>query len=123
MNPNSSIGTNTLYYELECPHCGKAVHSGIGFRAGTVNQLSYHLGQSLKWDGPNCRPATRPPGGNLQTIGYFNCDNPRCDTWKDCFPEVQEALITIRDDVLKDARVISHKPDEHTFDIVEPQEV
>lgn len=114
-------GTNTLYYEIECPTCGKTVRSGIGFRAGVIKQLNYHLGDKIKWEGANCRPALRPPGGNLKTIGYFNCDNPRCDTWRDCFPEIQEALVTISKDEINDVQVISHKPQEQTFDIIEPE--
>lgn len=79
------------------------------------------LGEKLRWDGPNCRPPQRPPNGNMKTVGYFNCDNPRCDTWKDCFPEVQEALITVRNDEIRDVEVINYKPHEHSFDIIEPE--
>ncbi len=112
--------TNTLYYELECQFCGQVVRSGIGFRAGAINRRNYKLGEKLSWEGGSCRPAQRPAGGNLKTIGYFNCDNPRCQTWKDCFPDVQEALITIRNDVLDEVKVLRYKPTEHTFDIIEP---
>lgn len=114
------VGTNTLYYDLECPFCGKVVRSGIGFRAGVVKQLNYGVGERIKWDGPNCRPAERPAGGNLKTIGYFNCDNPRCATWKDCFPDVQEAVIVIENDVIADVKPLTYKPTEHTFDIIDP---
>jgi len=112
--------TNTVYYELECPHCGSLVRSGIGFRAGVVRQLNYNVGEKIRWDGPNCRPAHRPPDGNLKTIGYFNCDNPRCETWKDCFPDVQEAMIIIVNDVIANVQVIEYKPHERSFDIIEP---
>ncbi len=115
------IGTNTIYYELECPTCGKVVRSGVGFRAGLIKQINYHVGEKIKWgSGEGSRPVERPPDGNLKTIGYFNCDNPRCDTWKDCFPEVQEAVITIANDEIMDVQVINYKPSEHTFDILEP---
>src|SRR5688500_376705 len=113
-------GTNTLYYDLECPYCKVPIRSGIGFRVGSIKQLSYRLGEKLKWDGPITRPKARPAGGNMQTIGYFNCDNPRCDTWKDCFPEVQEALIVIREDYLAEVKVVEHNPGSHNFEIVEP---
>ena len=113
-------GTNTIYYEIECPVCGKVVRSGIGFRAGVIKQKNYHVGEKLNWEGPNCRPSTRPPGGNLKTIGYFNCDNPRCETWKDCFPEIQEALITIVNDEIKDVQVTTHLPAKQSFDIIDP---
>ena len=115
------VGTNTVYFELPCPQCGSVVRSGIGFRAGVIKQLNYHVGEKIRWEGPNCRPSERPPGGNLKTIGYFNCDNPRCDTWQDCFPEVQEALVIIQNDVLQDVQFINYKPGEHSFDIIEPE--
>jgi hypothetical protein len=116
----SPSGFNTLYFEINCPACGGIIRSGIGFRAGSIARYNYHLGEAIKWTGPNPRPSTRPPNGNLKTIGYFNCDNPRCETWGDCFPSVQEALIVIENDVIKDAQMIRYKPDEQTFDIIDP---
>lgn len=116
-------GTNTLYCDLKCPQCGTVVRSGVGFKVGCVNGASYHLGGRLNWNGTNCRPAERPDGGHIKTIGYFNCDNLRCDTWRDCFPDVQEVLLTIKGDVLEEVCVITHKPAEQSFDIIEPTEV
>ncbi len=115
------VATNTVYFELQCPTCGSVVRSGIGFRAGQIKQHNYHVGEKVLWEGPVCRPWPRPPGGNLKTIGYFNCDNPRCDTWQDCFPEVQEALVTIVNDEIKDVEVTTYKPGQLTFDIIEPE--
>jgi hypothetical protein len=114
-------GTNTLYHDITCPHCGKPVSSGIGFQAGVIKRLNYKLGDKITWEGQIARPATRPPNGDLKTIGYFNCDNPRCSTWQDCFPEVQEALITICGDTITAVEVTTHNPEDHTFAILEPQ--
>jgi len=115
--------TNTLYYDLSCPRCGKSVQSGIGFRLGSVRRLNYRLGEKLTWDGPNCRPVARPRERTLKTIGYFNCDNPSCDSWQDCYPEVQEAVITVVDDVITEVLAIVYKPEELTFAILEPEEI
>ena len=117
------IETNTLYYELECPRCGAVVHSGIGFKVGHVRRLTYRVGEAIKWNGNHCRPSQRPADGNLKTIGYFNCDNPRCETWQDCFPEVQEALIVIQNDIISDVTATKYKPGEQSFHILEPEEV
>lgn len=116
-------GTNTLYFEIKCPHCGKGVSSGIGFRAGSLQQLSYKLGEKIKWEGAHCRPAERPDGGNLKTVGYFECDNLACETWQDCYPEVQEALITIQGDIISEVKPFIHRPNELVFDIIEPKDV
>jgi len=113
--------TNTLYHDLSCPHCGQHVQSGIGFRLGSVRRLNYRLGEKLVWDGPNCRPAVRPPERMLKTIGYFNCDNPGCESWQDCYPEVQEAVITVVEDVITEVSAIVYKPEELTFAILEPE--
>ncbi len=114
-----TAGTNTVYYELECPFCKKPIRSGIGFRVGILRNLTYHVGEKLRWDGPNCRPPVRPASGSIKTIGYFNCDNPRCQTWGDCFPDVQEAIITIYNDVIQHVEATRHKPGQLTFDIIE----
>ncbi len=113
--------TNTLYYDLSCPRCGQNVQSGIGFRLGSVRRLNYQIGQRLAWDGPNCRPPVRPEARTLKTIGYYNCDNPGCDSWQDCYPEVQEAVITVVEDVITEVTTIVYKPEELTFAILEPE--
>ena len=114
---------NTLYADVQCAHCGRKVTSGIGFRVGKVAGLSYKLGQKLSWDGGSSRPATRPADGSLKTIGYFECDNLSCESWHDCYPEVQEALIVIRQDVIAEAQPTVHRPGEIGFDIIEPKDV
>jgi hypothetical protein len=120
--PEVTNASNTLYSEIPCPKCGKKVTSGIGFRAGSVDQRSYKLGERIAWDGPRPRPNKRPDGGNLKTVGYFECDNLNCETWADCYPEVQEALITIKSDVIADVQPFIHKPNQLDFDIIEPNE-
>lgn len=122
MMMEQATGTNTLYCEIKCPKCGKVVTSGIGFRVGAVNQDSYKMGEKLKWDGPRLRPVDRPKNGNLKTIGYFECDNLNCETWQDCYPEVQEALITIKSDVIAEVQPFTHKPNQLDFDIIESNE-
>lgn len=113
---------NTLYAEVPCPKCGKSVSSGIGFRVGSLDARSYKLGERLNWQGQRTRPLSRPADGNLKTVGYFECDNLNCSTWQDCYPEVQEALITIRDDVIVEAQPFVHKPNQIDFDIIESNE-
>ncbi len=115
--------SNTLYCEIKCPKCAKAVASGIGFKVGVVNRLSYKIGESINWDGKETRPAKRPKDDNLKTIGYFECDNLNCETWQDCYPEVQEALITITANVITAAEPTTHKPNLIGFDIIEPNDV
>lgn len=115
----SNQASNTLYCDITCPKCGKPVTSGIGFRVGAVNQASYKLGEKLKWEGSQVRPSARPEKGNMKTIGYFECDNLKCSTWADCYPEVQEALIVIKEDVLAEAKPFEYKPNKIEFDIIE----
>lgn len=114
--------TNTLYCDILCPKCGKNVSSGIGFRAGAISRHSYKLGEKLKWEGATIRPTNRPSGGNLKTIGYFECDNLNCSTWQDCYPQIQEALIVVKGDIIAEAKAFVHKPNELAFDIIEPNE-
>jgi hypothetical protein len=114
--------TNTLYCDIACPKCGKNVSSGIGFRAGAVSRRSYKLGERLVWEGGNQRPEQRPDNGNLKTVGYFECDNLKCETWADCYPEIQEALIVVKNDVIAEAKPFTYRPNELVFDIIEPNE-
>lgn len=112
---------NTVYSDLECPFCHAKVASGVGFQVGVVGNLNYKIGEKLKWDGSNCRPAVRPPGGNIKSIGYFNCDNIRCSTWQDCYPEVQQALVTVENDIITDVSVFHERKEGQNFDIIEPK--
>ncbi|MBU6454553.1 MAG: hypothetical protein KGS72_22480 [Cyanobacteria bacterium REEB67] len=68
----------------------------MGFRVGAVLRLNYQLDDELIWRGGECRPSERPAIGNIKTVGYFNCDNPACKSWTDCFPEVQHALVVVK---------------------------
>lgn len=110
-------GSNQLAVDLNCPKCGHAVTSGIGFRAGVVKAIKYKPGQRIIWNGTPTWPPERPADGNFKTIGYFECENLRCETWSDCFPEVQEVLITIQDDVITEYKNIFFRPDKIEFEV------
>lgn len=91
---------NTVYPPLNCPFCAQAVSSGVGFRVGALMGKQYRIGDSIVWEGGPTRPESRPPAGNIRSIGYFNCDNIKCSTWSDCFPEVQLALVVVENNVI-----------------------
>lgn len=75
--------------------------SGVGFKLGQVAHHAYKIGDQLRWDGENCRPSVSfDPATTIKTIGYYNCDNIRCETWQDCYPQVQMALISINENVI-----------------------
>lgn len=112
---------NTLYSDLSCPFCKEKVTSGIGFGIGSVNNTNYKIGDKLSWDGPHCRPAKRPRGGNIKSVGHFNCDNIRCQTWNDCYPQVQHALITVKGDVITSVEIYKGQVSSQNFDIIEPK--
>ena len=114
---------NILNTDLPCPKCGAKISSGIGFRVGKVAGLSYEIGDRITWGDSGNRPAVRPQDGSLKTIGYFECENLDCETWQDCFPEVQEVLIVIENDVIEDVKPTIHKPGVVSFDIIEPGDV
>lgn len=67
----------------------------MGFRVGAVLRHNYKLQDELLWQGGECHPPSPPKLGNIKTVGYFNCDNPACKSWTDCFPEVQYALVIV----------------------------
>lgn len=112
---------NTVYADLKCPVCQEKIISGVGFRIGALNNAKYRLGEKVSWDGPICRPRQKPRAKAIKTIGYFNCDNTRCGTWQDCYPEVQQALVTIEDDVIADVQSYKGELSTKDFDIIEPQ--
>jgi hypothetical protein len=111
---------NTLYSDLNCPICGAHIESGIGFQVGAIENRNYKVGEKLNWKGATLRPETRPNEGRLRTIGYFNCDNVNCDSWKDCYPDVQNALIEIEDDVIVRVSVYNGVLSEQKFEILDP---
>ncbi len=105
---------------MRCPKCNQEIISGIGFQLGSVRNQRYKLGQELSWDGGNCRPKVQPQEKLIRTIGYFNCDNPQCESWQDCFPDIQMALITVENNCLKSAMPYSAEGDMGDFPILEP---
>lgn len=115
-------GSNQLDVEMACPKCGHAVTTGIGFRAGVVKGLKYKPGDKITWEGKPTWPAERPANGDFKTIGYFECENLRCSTWSDCFPEVQEILINIKNDVITDYASVFYKPDKVDFEVLSPEQ-
>ncbi|HEY9715492.1 MAG TPA: hypothetical protein V6C72_18605 [Chroococcales cyanobacterium] len=112
---------NTVYADLDCPFCKQKVESGVGFRLGEIKNASYRIGDKLSWNGRYCRPAKRPPNGDIVSVGYFNCDNVRCSTWQDCFPVVQQALITVKADTIVDVSISKQIYAGEDFDIIEPE--
>jgi hypothetical protein len=120
---NKALSFNTVYSDLECPYCNSAIESGVGFQVGVIENRAYHLGDQLNWKGTNCRPKQRPPSGTLRTIGYFNCDNPNCSSWSDCYPEVQSALIVVANDRITEVSVYNGVSSEEKFEILEGSEI
>jgi hypothetical protein len=110
-------GSNHLQSDFKCPKCGAAVSCGVGFRAGTVKGTDYKIGDKIDWSGKTNWPAERPDDGSFKTIGYFECENLRCETWNDCFPEVQEVLITIEHDIIRAAEPIFFQPNKIEFSV------
>jgi len=113
------VSINTVYAELTCPFCHEKITSGVGFRIGALKNAQYKVGQKISWDGAQCRPST-PLAGRIKSIGYFNCDNIKCKTWQDCYPEVQQAVITIENDVISDVQIYTGKKQYGSdFDIID----
>ncbi|HEY9784904.1 MAG TPA: hypothetical protein V6D17_05835 [Candidatus Obscuribacterales bacterium] len=109
-----------MYAEISCPFCKEKVTSGIGFRVGAIANRAYKVGDRLSWEGENIRPAKRPAGGDITSIGYFNCDNVACSSWKDCFPDVQQALVVVENDVIVKAEVYNGPSKGEEFAIIKP---
>lgn len=110
---------NTVYADIHCPFCNEKVTSGVGFRIGCLENKSYKPGDKINWTGIPCRPEKRPDGGNISSIGYFNCDNVKCKSWSDCFPEVQQALITIKSDAIEKVEVYKGPLSGEQFEIID----
>ncbi|MCC7530142.1 MAG: hypothetical protein IT342_16575 [Candidatus Melainabacteria bacterium] len=112
---------NTVYPDdLQCPFCNEKVTSGVGFRFGCLENKNYKPGEKINWEGAVHRPETRPKGGNIKSVGYFNCDNVKCKSWSDCFPDVQQALITVKNDVIEKVEVYKGPLSGEQFEIIEP---
>ncbi len=119
---SDNLGANTLLCDIKCPKCGAPVTTGVGFRAGAITRGTYQIGDLIGWTPGPCRPVERPAAGNLKTIGYFECENLKCSTWEDCYPAVQEALITIAADVITEVVPTTHNPDQINFEVIEPKD-
>ncbi len=110
-------GSNHLQNDFKCPHCGTLITAGIGFRAGVVKDLTYKLGEKIDWSGKRIWPEERPAGGNFKTIGYFECENIRCETWNDCYPDVQEVVIEIENDIIRKMNLVNYQPNKIDFPV------
>ena len=110
---------NTLYADVHCPFCNEKVTSGVGFKVGALLNKSYNIGDKLVWKGTPSRPEKRPAHGDITSIGYFNCDNIKCSTWQDCYPQVQQALVVVKKDVLVAVESVDEKGDYQSFEITE----
>lgn len=113
-------GSNQLNCDFKCPNCATPVSCGIGFRAGIVRRIQYKLGDKITWDERNSWPTKRPQDGTFNTIGYFECENLNCSTWQDCFPQVQEVLISIVNDIISKVEATTYKPDQIEFAVIKP---
>jgi hypothetical protein len=110
---------NTLYADVSCPFCHEKVSSGVGFKAGALNSKAYRLGENLDWKGTILRPEQKPKQGNIVTIGYFNCDNVSCSTWQDCYPQVQQAYIRVKKNVIVAVEPVQDQSDFKSYEITE----
>lgn len=114
---------NTLEDGIACPKCNADIISGVGFRLGKVASLRYKVGDSLSWDGDSCRPSTKPASKEIKTLGYYNCDNMKCPSWQDCYPDVQLAVITVVDNIIKSVEPYTGPEPIKEFPILEPAEL
>lgn len=114
---------NTIDGGIVCPFCDSDIMSGVGFKLGHLANLRYKVGDELKWEGGNCRPASCPDANVIKTIGYFNCDNIKCSSWQDCYPNVQLALITIENNTIAGVEPYRGELPSREFAILEPAEL
>ena len=96
---------NTLQHNLSCPFCQEKIVTAIGFKIGSLNKKVYKLGDKIDWKKSPRRPEQRPAKGNIITLGYFNCDNTKCKSWQDCFPDIQTVKIVIEKDKIIDVSI------------------
>jgi hypothetical protein len=94
---------NTLYADVHCPFCNEKVTSGVGFKVGALTNKSYRIGDKLNWKGSPLRPE-KPPA---------------CSTWQDCYPQVQQAFILVRNNVLVAVELADSKGNFQIFEITE----
>jgi hypothetical protein len=110
---------NTLYADAHCPFCHERISSGIGFQVGTLDAKAYRIGDKLNWKGQPSRPEKKPERGDITSIGYFNCDNVRCSTWQDCYPQVQQAFVKVKNNIIVAVEPVDDHADFKSFEITE----
>lgn len=109
---------NTLYCDLPCPYCQEKIVTGIGFRVGSLIKARYKLGDTLNWKQEPRRPEKRPADGNIITLGHFNCDNPKCASWQDCYPAIQTVKMTIEKDRITNVAICTEDLPQEQFAIL-----
>ncbi len=114
---------NTLEGGLVCPQCKADIISGVGFRLGSIASLRYKIGDSLSWEGSYLRPPSKPGAREIKTLGYYNCDNIKCKSWEDCYPDVQLAVITVTDNKITSVEPYTGPEPAKEFPILEPGEL
>ena len=91
----------------------------MGFKLGFLNQDIYKIGDQISWEGEELRPDSKPSHPVIKTLGHFNCDNLKCSTWQDCFPDVQTALITVENNRIVDVSIYICQGGEEEFAILD----
>jgi len=114
------LNFNTINGGLSCPFCKEKIVSGVGFQYGTIDNRQYAVGDEIDWSGTPCRPAKKPTEDLVKTVGYFNCDNVRCSSWQDCYPDIQTALVTIEKNKIKSLAIYTGPELERQYQIIEP---
>jgi hypothetical protein len=73
---------NYLCLNVICPRCGVETEMEAEFRFGLRELIHYHLGDTLRWDGPGVKtPDTRPDNGNYSGEAYVVCPHCQRDFW------------------------------------------
>lgn len=114
---------NTINGGLTCPFCKEKIISGVGFRFGKIDNRQYEIGDEIDWSGSPTRPDQKPDATSVKTIGYFNCDNVKCKSWQDCYPEVQTAQVSIENNKIKSIEIYTGPDLDREYKIVEPAEL
>jgi hypothetical protein len=101
---------NSLFTDLDCPHCHENVDVQIMLCFGDVNEYTYVLGDNYNWlsDEPS-HSGGRPEDGNMDGEGYEIC--PRCGS-------VFNISVEIRNDII--TRIFHRFAPEETIDIKTP---
>jgi hypothetical protein len=102
---------NSLFIDVDCPHCNETVDMEIKLRFGDVGHHEYLLGDYYNWlpDQP-VQSGGRPEGGNMDGEVDETC--PQCGS-------VFTAIVEIRNDII--TRIIHTYATEEVNDTKEPK--